>query len=337
MKKILQDKDYTHLGRSGLRVSRMVLGTMNFGPVTAEKDSFAIMDKALEYGINFFDTANIYGANLGPGFKVGLTEEIIGKWFEQGGGRREKVVIATKVYGSMDRESNWPNTSKLSARHIIEQCEASLRRMKTDRIDLYQMHHVDRETPWDEIWQAMDVLIQQGKIIYVGSSNFAGWHIAQAMEIAKQKGLMGLVSEQCHYNLANRLPEIELLPACKAYGIGVICWSPLAGGVLAGMETSERGKRRMSAWAQQVAEKHSQSIEKYNMLCRKKGVEPAVMALAWLLARSYVTAPIIGPRTAEQLESSLKALEVKIDEETLKELDEIWPGPGKEAPEVWSW
>jgi len=337
LKRVLQDKDYVHLGRSGLKISRIILGTMNFGPVTCEKDSFAIMDKAMETGINFFDTANIYGANLEPRCSVGLTEEIIGKWFSLGGGRRERIVLGTKVYGLMDRENNWPNTSRLSARHIIEQCEASLKRLKTDRIDLYQMHHIDRETPWEEIWQAFSTLIQQGKVLYVGSSNFAGWHIVQAIESARKSGLMGIVSEQCHYNLINRLPEIELIPACKAYGVGIICWSPLGGGVLAGMSQIDNGKRRLSGWAKQVMEKHRVEIEKYNMLCKEMGIEPAVVALAWLLSRNFVTGPIIGPRTVEQLESSLKALTVKLDETVLKKLEEIWQGPGKEAPEVWAW
>src|SRR3954468_18498649 len=170
--------DYTHLGRTGLRVSRLVLGTMNFGPQTEEADSHRIMDRALEHGINFFDTANVYGQKKGEG----VTEQIIGRWLAQGGGRRDRVVLATKVYNAM---GDWPNQSRLSALHIRQACEASLRRLKTDYIDLYQMHHVAREAPWEEIWQAMETLVAQGKVIYVGSSNFAGWHIAQANERAK--------------------------------------------------------------------------------------------------------------------------------------------------------
>jgi len=333
----LQEKDYTHLGRSGLRVGRLVLGTMNFGPVASEADSFAIMDKALEVGINCFDTANIYGGNLGPGFKVGLTEEIMGRWFAKGNGRREKVVLATKVYGSMDRPGSWPNTSKLSARHIIEQCDASLRRMKTDRIDLYQMHHIDRDAPWDEIWQAMGTLIGQGKILYVGSSNFAGWHVTQAMESARGRGLVGLVSEQCQYNLANRMPELELLPACRAYGVGVICWSPLSAGLLAVTSESGAKGRRDNPGFQDRIKKNRPSLDKYQALCREIGAEPAAVALAWLLSRPGVTGPIVGPRTVAQLEQALPALDVSLSAEVLKRLDEIWPGPGKEGPEAWSW
>src|SRR5579863_1591353 len=198
--------EYTHLGRSGLSVSRLCLGTMNFGPETDEATSYQIMDSALDAGLNFFDTANVYGWKQGEG----LTEQIIGRWFAQGGGRREKVVIATKLYGSM---SDWPNDTFLSARNIRNACEASLRRLKTDHIDLYQMHHIDRDTPFEEIWQAMEVLVQQGKVLYVGSSNFAGWNIARACETARAHGFVGLVSEQSLYNLTSRWIELEVLPA----------------------------------------------------------------------------------------------------------------------------
>src|SRR4051794_32586414 len=166
---------YTRLGRTALRVSRVCLGTMNFGPQTSEADSFSIMDRALEHGINFFDTANVYGGKKGEG----LTERILGRWFAQGDGRRDKVVLATKVYGEM---GHWPNQSRLSALHIRRACEDSLKRLRADHIDLYQMHHVDRETPWEEIWQAMEQLVYEGKVIYVGSSNFAVWNIVQANE-----------------------------------------------------------------------------------------------------------------------------------------------------------
>src|SRR4051812_556227 len=220
--------EYTNLGRTGLQVSRLCLGTMNFGPFTTEPDSFAIMDRALEHGINFFDTANVYGWKKGEG----VTEQIVGRWFAQGGGRREKTVIATKVYGGM---GDWPNESRLSALHIRRACEESLRRLQTDHIDLYQMHHVDRLTPWEEIWQAMETLVQQGKVIYVGSSNFAGWHLVQAQCEAKARNFMGLVSEQSLYNLNARMIELEVLPACEEYGLGVIPWSPLGGGLLGGV------------------------------------------------------------------------------------------------------
>jgi len=303
---------------------------MNFGPQTEEKDSFAIMDKALELGINFFDTANVYGWKTGEG----VTEQIVGRWFAQGGGRREKVVIATKVNGRM---GDWPNQEKLSALHIRQAVEGSLKRLQTDHIDLYQMHHVDRLTPWEEIWQSMEVLVQQGKIIYVGSSNFAGWHITQAQEIAKARHFMGLVSEQSLYNLDARMVELEVLPACKAYGLGVIPWSPLGGGLLGGvLEKVEKGRRASDEMKKRV-EANRPKLEAWEKFCKELGQEPAVVALAWLLLNPVVTAPIIGPHTDDQFTSCLRALEFKRDEATLKRLDEIFPGPGGAAPEADAW
>jgi aryl-alcohol dehydrogenase-like predicted oxidoreductase len=324
--------EYTHLGRSGLRVSRLCLGTMNFGPKTSEEDSYLIMDKALDVGINFFDTANVYGWRLGEG----VTEQIIGRWFAKGGGRRDKVVLATKVYGSM---GEWPNFDKLSALNIRRAVEGSLRRLQTDYIDLYQMHHVDRDTPWDEIWEAMEVLRFQGKILYVGSSNFAGWHIAQAQEAAWRRNLLGLVSEQSLYNLFVREIEMEVVPAALHYGLGIIPWSPLQGGLLGGVLSGlpEGGRRAQDNDRAQATlrEKRSQ-VEAYEELCRSIGVEPAVVALAWLLTRPGVSAPIIGPRTTEQLDIALRALEVELDTETLAQLDKIFP-PHKPAPEDYAW
>lgn len=322
--------DYAQLGRTGLKVSRLCLGTMNFGPQTDEKDSFAIMDKALELGINFFDTANVYGWKTGEG----VTETILGRWFALGGGRREKVVLATKVYGRM---GDWPNDSRLSALHIRQACEGSLIRMQTDHIDLYQMHHIDRNTPWEEIWQAMDVLVQQGKVIYAGSSNFAGWHIARAQENAREAHFLGLVSEQCLYNLKDRMVELEVLPACKAYGLGVIPWSPLAGGLLGGVLQKIKEGRRAEKDTQKEIEEKRQQLETWEAFCKEFGEKPADLALAWLLSRPAVTAPIIGPRTMEQLTGPQRSLEIKLDEPALKKLDEIWPGPGGEAPEAFAW
>ncbi|HEV8244509.1 MAG TPA: aldo/keto reductase [Polyangiaceae bacterium] len=322
---------YTKLGRTGLSVSRLCLGTMNFGPQTSEPDSFAIMDRALEVGLNFFDTANVYGWKTGEG----ITEQIIGRWFAQGGGRREKVVLATKVYGEMGK---WPNQSKLSALQIRQACDQSLKRLQTDYIDLYQMHHVDRSTPWEEVWQAMDLLVQQGKVLYVGSSNHAGWHIAKANEAARSRHSLGLVSEQCKYSLIARMPEMEVLPACEAYGLGVIPYSPLAGGLLAGSgrKGGADNPRRESEWAKKDRVKHEKALERYDALCKKLGREPADVALAWLLTRPVVTAPIIGPRIIEQLDGALVALETELDDAALAELDEIFPGY-KPAPEAFAW
>ncbi|MDB5081802.1 MAG: aldo/keto reductase [Chloroflexi bacterium] len=321
---------YTHLGRTGLSVSRLCLGTMNFGPQTSEADSFRIMDQALEQGINFFDTANVYGGKTGEG----ITEQIIGRWFAQGGGRREKVVLATKVYGNM---GTWPNQSKLSAVSIRRACEDSLRRLQTDHIDLYQMHHIDRETPWEEIWQAMEQLVREGKIVYVGSSNFAGWHIARANEIAKSRNFLGLVAEQSLYNLNARMIELEVLPACETYGLGVIPWSPLGGGLLGGVLKKVSEGRRAEERTQKNIEKNRAKLEAYESFCAELGEEPADIALAWLLANPVVTAPIIGPRSVEQLDGSLHTLDIKITEEISKKLDEIFPGPGGKAPEAYAW
>ena len=322
--------EYVRLGRSGLRVSRLCLGTMNFGPLTSESDSFAIMDRTLERGVNFFDTADVYGWRTGEG----VTEQIIGRWLAQGGGRRESIVLATKVYAAM---GEGPNDSRLSAYHIRRACDESLRRLQTDRIDLYQMHHVDRETPWDEIWQAMEQLVAAGKVVYVGSSNFAGWQIAQANARAAARHFLGLVSEQSLYNLSARTVELEVLPACRAHGVGVIPWGPLAGGLLGGALQKAKEGRRASERLQKSVERYRAQLETYEGLCRELGESPADVALAWLLANPAVTAPIIGPRTMEQLTGSLRALEITLSAEQLARLDRIWPGPGGEAPEAYAW
>jgi NDP-hexose C3-ketoreductase / dTDP-4-oxo-2-deoxy-alpha-D-pentos-2-ene 2,3-reductase len=327
--------EYMNLGRTGLSVSRLCLGTMNFGPETSEADSFAIMDRALELGLNFFDTANVYGWKLGEG----VTEQIIGRWLAQGGDRRDKVVLATKVYGKM---GDWPNQRGLSAAHIMRACEDSLRRLQTDVIDLYQMHHVERTTPWDEIWQAMEILVQQGKVRYVGSSNFAGWHLVAAQESAARRHFLGLVSEQCIYNLLTRHVELELLPAAQEYGIGVIPWSPLHGGLLSGalrkMQEGTAG-RSSSGRSSDALEEHRTAIEAFEKHCKSLDEDPANVALAWLLSRPGVTAPIIGPRTMDQLEGPLRALELSLSGETLATLDRLFPpvGKGGAGPEAWAW
>jgi len=334
--------EYANLGRSGLSVSRLCLGTMNFGPLTTPADSHVIMDHALELGLNFFDTANRYGGSSSPPGQVGhheqahvgWTEEIIGEWFASGGGRRERTVLATKLYGAM---GDWPNEGKLSALNIRRACDASLRRLRTDYIDLYQMHHVDRDTPWDEIWQAMEVLVAQGKILYVGSSNFAAWHIAQANDIAAARGFFGLVSEQSIYNLMTRTIELEVLPAAVDYGVGIIPWSPLEGGLLGGVLRKEReGRRRVAGRAQEAVERNRDQIESYEVLCEELGVEPGAVALSWLLHQDGVTAPIVGPRTLAQLDDAQRALTVSLDDDALKRLDAIFPGY-RPAPEHYAW
>jgi len=322
--------DYTHLGRTGLSVSRLCLGTMNFGPLTTEPDAHSIMDSAHDQGINFFDTANVYGRDSG----LGRTEEIVGAWFAQGGGRRERTVIATKVYGNM---GDWPNEGKLSALNIRRALDASLRRLQTDHIDLYQFHHVDRATPWDEIWQAIEVAIAQGKILYAGSSNFAGWHLAQAQAAAAARHMVGLVSEQSIYNLVTRDIELEVIPAALELGIGIIPWSPLQGGVLGGVLRNERdGRRRLEGRAAESVAAHRERFEAYEDLAEQIGQEPGDVALAWLLHQPAVTAPIVGPRTQEQLDAAVRAVGLKLDAQTLARLDEIFPGY-RTAPEHYSW
>ncbi|MET3205945.1 aldo/keto reductase [Pseudarthrobacter sp. S3] len=321
---------YTHLGRSGLKVSRLCLGTMNFGPHTDEADAHNIMDSALDAGINFFDTANVYG---GSGHR-GWTEDIIGRWFAKGGERRERTVLATKLYGTM---TDRPNESKLSALNIRRALDASLKRLQTDYIDVYQFHHIDRDTPWDEIWQAIEVAVQQGKILYSGSSNFAGWHIAQAQEAARRRNYTGLVSEQSIYNLFRREVELEVIPAAQQYGLGLIPWSPLQGGLLGGILKKERGGvRRIEGRAAETLEKHRDQIQQFEDLADGLGHEPGDIALAWLLHQPAVTAPIVGPRTQAQLDAGIRALDVTLDADALKRLDDIFPGH-RPAPEDYAW
>ncbi|MDO7905632.1 aldo/keto reductase [Paenibacillus sp. JX-17] len=323
---------YSYLGKSGLKVSRLCLGTMNFGPETEEKDAFRIMDAALDAGINFFDTANVYGGKE----RAGWTEEIIGRWFKQGGGRREKVVLATKVYGDMQNEADGPNGPRgLSAYKIRRHLEASLERLQTDHIELYQMHHVDRNVSWDELWGAFETFVKQGRIDYIGSSNFAGWHIAVAQAEAKARHFLGLVSEQHLYNLMERTPELEVLPAAQELGLGVIPWSPLSGGLLGRNALSGSGSR--SARSKEKIDQHRSQLEAFDKLCKELGEPQDVVALAWVLSNPAVTAPIIGPRTIEQLEDALRVPEVQLDESALQKLDEIFPGPGKPAPEAYAW
>jgi len=322
--------EYTHLGRTGLRMSRLCLGTMNFGPVTDEPDAHAIMDRAHEHGINFFDSANVYGW----GANRGRTETIIGNWFAKDPANRDKTVLATKLYGDM---GSWPNQGRLSALNIRRACEASLGRLQTDYLDLYQFHHVDRNTPWEEIWQACETLVAQGKVIYFGSSNFAGWHIADAQAAARERNFFGLVSEQSIYNLVRRDVELEVLPACLHHGLGVIPWSPLHGGLLGGVLRKQRdGVRRYQGRAAEDIESMRGQLQRYEELCDSLGQPPGTVALAWLLAQPAVTAPIVGPRTEGQLDTALEALSLTLDEDTLAALDDIFPGY-RTAPEHYAW
>ncbi len=322
--------EYTHVGHLGLVVSRLCLGTMNFGPHASEEESHRILDAAVAHGINFVDTANVYGRHLG----VGATEEILGRWVAKGSGRRDKVVLATKVWGKM---GDWPNEARLSKLAIIKQCEESLRRLQTDRIDLYQMHHIDRDAWWDEIWEAMEQLKRTGKIMYVGSSNFAGWHIARANEIAGWRHSLGLATEQSVYNLNERTIELEVIPAVLEYGMGLIPYSPLGGGLLAGALEKVSEGRRSGEYMQGEIEAIRERLERWEALCKELGERPADVALAWLLHQPAVTASLIGPRTEGQLLGSMRALEIRMDDDVLAKLDAIFPGPGGPAPEAYAW
>jgi aryl-alcohol dehydrogenase-like predicted oxidoreductase len=322
--------DYTKLGRSGLTVSRLCLGTMNFGRVLDEGESHKLLDAAADAGITYVDTANTYGWQE---YK-GRTEEIIGSWFASAPSRRDATVLATKVYQSMGQS---PNDDGLSARNILRECDASLRRLHTDHIDVYQMHHVDRRVPWDEIWQAMEQLVTAGKVLYVGSSNFAGWDIAQAMETARARHFLGLVSEQSVYNLCQRTIELEVIPAAQAYGVAVLPWSPLNSGVLGGTADRPARSRSHEPRPTAYAEDHRDQLAAWHQVCAEAGQEPAEVALAWLLQRDGITAPIVGPRTQEQLDGAVRALSLHLDDDLISRLDEIFPGPGGPAPEAYAW
>jgi len=321
---------YEHLGRSGVRVSRLALGTLNFGPETSAEESWRIMDSALDAGINLFDTADYYGWQAG----YGASERIIGAWLAQGGGRRDRIVLASKVFM---RVGDGPNDGGLSAWHIVRACEQSLRRLRTEYLDLYQMHHIDRATPWEEIWQAFDTLRRQGKIVYAGSSNFAGWHLAQAQETARARQLTGVISEQSLYNLCYRAVELEVLPACRAYGIGLLAWGALNRGFLACADrTAPRGPRAAERLEKEYA-RFGPRLDAYRALCTRLGHAPADVATAWVLQQPGVAAVILGPRTLAQLSGSMRGGEIELEAATLQALDALWPGPGAPAPEAYAW
>lgn len=322
--------DYKYLGRTGLKVSTLCLGTMNFGAGTDEKEAFRIMDAALDAGINFFDTANNYGMMVG---KPGITEEMIGRWFHQGGCRREKTVLATKVHEDMHDPNDGPNTVPgLSAYKIRRHLKESLRRLQTDHVEIYYLHHVDRHAAFEEAFGTMDALQKQGCFDYIGISNFPAWKTAQVQEKFAAIHSFGIAVQQERYSLLSRNIESEVLPACDAYGIGTVAYSPLGGGLLA-CSSEDTLRRRGNTGA--VA-KYKDQLEAYSKLCREAGMRERDVALAWLTANPKLTAPIIGPRTLEQFIDSLKASEIKLSADMLEELDRIFPGPGI-APEVYAW
>ncbi|KAA8887648.1 aldo/keto reductase [Nocardia colli] len=327
------DRFYTQLGRTGLKISRLALGTVNFGGRVEEPEAHRLMDYALAKGINLIDTANMYGWRVHRGY----TEEVIGRWLPARPGRRDEVVLATKVGNEMGAG---PNDRGLSARHIIAACEASLRRLRTDWIDLYQMHRIDRAVGWDEVWQAMEQLVSDGKVRYVGSSNFAGWHLAAAQESARNRHFLGVASEQCIYNLTTRFAEAEVLPAARAYGIAVLAWSPLHGGLLGGaVRKLADGTAVKSAQGRALEALHAQrdTIVEYERFCAEIGRDPAQVGLAWVLAHAEVTAAVIGPRTPAHVDGAIEALEVSLSAAELARLDALFPplGRGGPAPDAW--
>lgn len=324
---------YRQLGRAGARVSPLAIGTANFGMVTGEDEAYRILDRAHDAGINLVDTADNYNA--------GISEEIVGRWLDKHPGRRDEVVLATKVYyppctytspDPVERYGGYAGTNErgLSALHIRQACEASLRRLGTDHIDLYQLHHPDRFTPMEETWQALEVLVAQGKVVYAGTSNFPGWQLARACETARARGFVGPVAEQSPYNLSDRNVERELMPACDAYGVALLAYSPLAGGVLGGTTTG-RGRRRHARAGLDTEVR--QRVDRFEELCRQVGEDPSVVATAWLATRRAVTTTILGPRTVDQLEAALRSVGVMLDQGTLDQLDDIFPGPPGPAPE----
>jgi aryl-alcohol dehydrogenase-like predicted oxidoreductase len=324
---------YAHLGRSGLLVSRIGLGTMNFGYTMDESTSFEVLDAAIDAGINYIDTADVYGGPQSPDMAkgYGVSEEVIGRWLRRSG-HRDDIVLATKVYQPMGLG---PNDRRLSAYHLRRACEASLRRLQSDHIDLYQMHHVDRATPWEEIWQAMEQLVREGKISYVGSSNFAAWDVALGQSAASARHFLGLTSEQSLYNLAVRTVELELVPALRHLGIGLIAYSPLHAGLLAGaLEAATAGGVPQDT--QHRIEAHRDQLAAYEALCRELGAKPADVALAWLLRNPVVSTAVVGATTTAELRADLVGLSVELDADAVERLDRIWPGPG-EAPQAYAW
>lgn len=328
---------YQRLGRSGLYVSKICLGTANFGTgsssgagdwgVVAEKEAFAIMDYALDNGIQFFDTANVYGGRE----HRGLTETIIGRWFQQGGLRRERVVLGTKV-GRVFEQSivDGPNNVEgLSLYKIRRHVEESLKRLQTDHVELLQMHKPDSLTPWDEIWEAFEGLVRDGKVDYVGSSNHSAWQIMKAQECAHQRGFMGLVNEQHLYTPMSRMAEEELLPMAKDQGIGITIYSPLFRGFL-GVDAQNPNARAMSAECKWLFERWHDKAVRFSSLCREIGESEACVTLAWELAHPEVTSVIVAPTSIKDLEELLRAVEIELDDETMDTIDNIFP-PLREA------
>ena len=316
--------EYKYLGRTGIKVSRVGMGSMKIGSIISEKDSFRLLDTAIDLGVNLLDTANCYGTpvhNPSMGYR-GLTEVVIGKWFAQGGGRREKILISTKIFNEMADPLEGPNDyTGLSASRIRKHIDDCLRRLQTDHIELMHMHNYPGHTanPWDEILEAFEIARYQGKIDYVSSSNFTTYQICEAQFTAKHRGMFGLANEQHHYNLFNRTPELELFPAVTKLGLGVLTWCPMEDGLLTEVGDDLLPKMPFHPM------KRMPQIKAFKALCNEMGEKPSDVGVAWIISNPTVSAPLLGPETPEMLKSSMRALEIKLEPEILKRLDEIFP------------
>jgi len=331
---------YQKVGRSNLTVSRICLGTMHFGGVADEATSHRIMDRALDLGITYFDTANVYGMPAARG----RSEEIIGRWFAQKGGRRERVVLATKLYAKMV-EGDAPNEEPgISAHKMRRHAADSLRRLQTDHIDLYQVHHIDRRIPMEEFWSAFELLRQKGDILYVGTSNFPGWGLAKFQMAAAYRGILGIVSEQSQYNLLNRWPELEVIPAAQDFGIGIMAYMPLAGGLLTGKRSAPAGSRTAKVEGEYKRSLAGDSVfAEYSRLCREIGESETAVALAWVLSNPAVYTAIVGIREVSQLDGLERAAELRLGDDARGRLDDLFDinrgrplGKGP-VPEAFAW
>ena len=333
--------EYAKLGRSNMTVSKICLGTMHFGSRATEEESHLVLDEAVRMGINFIDTANVYGGDAGRG----RSEEIIGNWLATRPGIRDDIVLATKVYHAMGDLGPAREEAGFSAYKVRKHLADSLRRLQTDRIDVYQIHHIDERVSAEELWGTYERLVARGDVLYAGSSNFSGWGLTKAQLQAWQRGFVGFVSEQTQYNLLSRVPEMEVLPAAQDLGIGVIVYMPVAGGLLTGKTESVDGSR-----TRQVEEEYGLRIgpdntqfRDFSALCRDLGEPEHVVATGWVLQHPAVSSAIVGIRSVEQLAGLERAAALTIAPEVMDRLDLIFDinhgrriGPGR-SPQAHAW
>ncbi len=331
---------YACMGRANVSVSRVCLGTMHFGVSASREEAFRIMDRALELGINFFDTANVYGRAAG----FGATETIIGEWLKQGGGRRDRIVLATKVFGGMGKTAGPNEGPGISLYKVRKQAEDSLRRLATDRIDLYQVHHIDRRITGEELWGTFESLQQKGEVLYVGTSNFPGWGLTKYQMLARERGNLGIVSEQSMYNMLCRYPELEVIPAAGDLGIGVLPYMPLAGGLLSGKTRSEEGSRTAEVEKEYgMPVSGNRQLEEFSRICGEIGEKAHIVAIAWVLANPAVYSTIIGIRSVKHLDGLERAADLELSPQIKTRLDELFPmNKGRPlrsapAPEAFAW